>query len=110
MGDGYSVVKLLEGWLASRLPRVKERFAVERVNDWGTGDEHGVAVDFVGERVIGRVTAWPGHLSSAGWPFADVEALDVQTGKSLLYWAYQPLSAELLDRWLAELEAHERSQ
>lgn len=108
MANETPVVSMLEDWLICRHTRITGRFVVERVTDWRTGDQLGHAMDFVGATVMGRFTAWPGHLSAAGWPFADAEALDVRTEKTLFYWGYQPLSTELLDRWLSELERYER--
>ena len=84
MADETPVVSMLEDWLICRNTRITGRFVVERVTDWRTGDQQGHAMDFVGATVMGRFTLWPGHLSAAGWPFADAEALDVPDGEDAL--------------------------
>jgi hypothetical protein len=109
MDREIDIAELISSWLEVNSKRLS-RFEVERVSDWSRAKKQGLAIDLVHSRVIGRVTAWPKHLTNADRPFADAEGLDAETGDKLFYWAFEPLSVELLDNWLSLLERYADSE
>jgi hypothetical protein len=104
------ITDLVDGWLLESASRLDGRFTIVRVNDWTLGDEHGITFHVEGRFVLASFSAWPQHLSSAGWRFADFEVLDIDSGARVAGEWFVPLSTDLLDRFLAELESIERAR
>ena len=105
MESRHEIATLMEDWLDANADRLSNRFEIERVGDWTSWNDNGIALDILNNRVVGRVTAWPKN-SEVDWPFADGEALDGDTGKQLFHWSFQEFSIAFLDRWLEAVEGN----